>query len=585
MSGLVSLRLSWRLSLPTAASSICGRLGRPRKAARLGYGLLRSEGCGLAPEEGLNAGVRRQRCGVPCPGAALRATQRANLGLRGAGRRLGLRPLSLPLRGARIRPDVGAALERAGIRRARALRAAAGRARLDLRRPLPRSAGPCRRCPPCASVLQLRAPRWSAAGGCPRGLARVGRARAAGAGVRELRGAEPPIVGRTRACPWAGHIRAARCAAGVVVLGRADDVARLAAALVGADVARRRVASCGACGRALPHAPLFAPSVLRHRQSGPRRLGHPAADAERGGLRTARGGVLAGARLAPARVLSAAPSGRFETGPVGNGVRRRGIWHPWRTGLAGCRRTQRTQGLGSGPRSRSASRAHGLGACRGSRPHRSWPRACGRRRSARGREGGARCSCLQPEPDHARGEATRGRRCRRVLARPRLARSRAAPTARRWCARRRSHRGKRRSRSPFRVSRQRSGCDGREPDEQRARAARRAIVAVPPGLRGADARRAMAASPQRQLGRRRHARFPQHRPRGVAAAGLVAGGRGPPTGRHGAVAFPHDGAGRGLRADRRPIRAPRLDRRWHRLRTAHASETHAPVRAALRQPA
>ena len=95
---------------------------------------------------------------------------------------------------------------------------------------------------------------------------------------------------------------------------------------------------------------------------------------------------------------------------------------------------------------------------------------------------------------------------------------------------------------------------------------------------------AMAASPRRQLGRRRHARFPQHRPRGVAAARLVAGGRGPPTGRHGAVAFPHDSAGRGLRADRRPIRASRPDRRWRRLRTAHASETHAPVRAALRQP-
>ena len=231
------------------------------------------------------------------------------------------------------------------------------------------------------------------------------------------------------------------------------------------------------------------------------------------------------------------------------------------------------------------ARAHRLGACRGTGAHRSWPRACGRRRSARGGEGGARCPCFQPEPDHARGQATRGWRCRRLLARPRLARSRAAPTARRWCAGRRSHQGKRRSRSPFCVSRQRGGCNGREPDGQCTRAARRAIVTVPLGLRGADAGRAMVTSPRRQLGRRRLARFPPHRPRGVAAARLVAGGRGTPTGGHGAVAFPHDGTGRGLRADRRAIRAPRLDRRWRRLRTAHASETQAPVRAAFRQPA
>ena len=212
-----------------------------------------------------------------------------------------------------------------------------------------------------------------------------------------------------------------------------------------------------------------------------------------------------------------------------------------RPALWGAALARRTPGLGCCPRSRSASRAYRFGACRGSRPHRSWPRACGRRRSASGGEGGARCAGLQPEPDHARGEATRGWRCRRVLARPRPARSRAAPSARRWCARRRSHRGKRRSRSPFRASRQRSGCDGREPDGQCARAARRAIVAVPPGLRGADARRAMAASPRRQLGRRRHARFPQHRPRGVAAAWLVAGGRAANPGprRRGVSARPH----------------------------------------------
>ena len=230
---------------------------------------------------GLNASVRCQHRGVRGPRAAFRAAQHANLGLRGDGRRFGRRPLSLPLRRARVRPDLGAAVERAGIRRHHALGAASRRVLLDFRRPLPRSAGlDCGRARR-ASVRQLRTPRWPAA--CCRffGVARLGGTRAAGAGVRELsRGIAGALSVRcARACRGAGHLRVPRRAARAVVLGCAYGAARFDPAESGADVARRCVASRAVFNRHLPYAALPASGLFGHCQSRPRRLGRAAADA------------------------------------------------------------------------------------------------------------------------------------------------------------------------------------------------------------------------------------------------------------------------------------------------------------------